>query len=104
MSKYPSDHKISVKVEPMNGVHLAQCDFTCNLYVYENKVLSVTKEQCRKEDDDTYILTFNTKDIGLSDGISSLNLIMKAMKQVCIGMKKRHITSFLPLKIYKELL
>ena len=74
MSKYPSDHKISVKVEPMNGVHLAQCDFTCNLYVDERKILTVPKEQCRKEDDDTYILTFNTKDIGRGEVKLSLNI------------------------------
>lgn len=74
MSKYPSDHKISVKVEPMNGVPLAQCDFTCNLYVYENKVLSVPKDKCRKEDDDTYIISFNTKDIGRGTVKLSLNI------------------------------
>lgn len=64
MSKYPSDHKINVKVEPMNGIHLSECDFTCHLFVDKRKILSVPKNECRKEDEDNYIISFNTKDIG----------------------------------------
>lgn len=74
MSAYPSDHKISVSVNPINGIHLTECDFTCNLYVRANKVISVPKVNCRKEDDDTYIITFNTKDIGRGAVKLSLNI------------------------------
>lgn len=74
MSKYPSDHKINVRVEPINGIHLSECNFTCHLFVDGRRILSVPKEQCRKEDDDTYIISFNTKDIGRGAVKLSLNI------------------------------
>ena len=74
MYLYPSDHKIRFKVEPIDGVHLAQCDFTLSLFVTINKKIEIGKSKCVKVDNDTYTVTFNTKDIGRGTVRMSLNI------------------------------
>lgn len=74
MAAFPSEHKILVKVEPMGNLHLSQCDFTVNLFVYSNKKISIPKSECIKEDDDSYKVTFNTKDLGRGAVKVSLNI------------------------------
>lgn len=74
MYLYPSDHKIRFKVEPIGGVHLAQCDFTLSLFVTINKKIEFDKSKCVKIDDDTYTVTFNTKDVGRGTVRMSLNI------------------------------
>lgn len=74
MSAFPSEHKIVVGIEPIGGIHLSECDFTVNLYVYTNRRISIPKSQCIKEDDDTYKVTFNTKDLGRGNVMMSLNI------------------------------
>lgn len=74
MYLYPSDHKIRFKVEPIDGVHLAQCGFTLSLFVTINKKIKFDKSKCVKVDDDTYTVTFNTKDIGRGAVMMSLNI------------------------------
>ena len=74
MYQYPSDHKIRFKVEPIDGVHLAQCDFRLSLFVAINRKIEFDKSDCVKVDDDTYTVTFNTKDIGRGAVRLSLNI------------------------------
>jgi hypothetical protein len=74
MSAFPSEHKIVVGIEPIGGVRLADCDFTVNLYVYTNRRISIPKSKCIKNDDDSYFVTFNTKDLGRGNVMMSLNI------------------------------
>lgn len=74
MYLYPSDHKIKFKVEPIDGKSLSECDFTLSLFVTINKKIEFDKSKCVKVDDDTYTVTFNTKDIGRGTVRMSLNI------------------------------
>ena len=74
MYLYPSDHKIKFKVEPIDGKSLSECDFTVSLFVTNNKKIKFKKSDCVKVNDDTYSLTFNTKDIGRGTVRMSLNI------------------------------
>ena len=76
MYLYPSDHKIKFKVEPIDGKSLSECDFTVSLFVTNNKKIKFKKSDCAPvdNDNDTYTLTFNTKDIGRGTVRMSLNI------------------------------
>ena len=75
MSAWPSDHEIVVEVAPMGYVHLSDCDFNVNLFVYNNKKkITIPKSECIKESDDSYIVTFNTKKLGRGKVMMSLEL------------------------------
>lgn len=74
MYLYPSDHKIKFKVEPIDGKSLSECEFTVSLFVTNNKKIKFKKSDCVKVDNDTYTLTFNTKDIGRGTVRISLNI------------------------------
>ena len=76
MYLYPSDHKIRFKVEPIDGKSLSECDFTVSLFVTNNKKIKFKKSDCAPvdNDNDTYTVTFNTKDIGRGTVRMSLNI------------------------------
>lgn len=74
MYSYPSDHKIKFKVEPIDGKTLSECEFTLSLFVTKNKTLEYNKSECVMVDDNTYTVTFNTKDIGRGAVRLSLNI------------------------------
>lgn len=74
MSAFPSEHKIVVGIEPIGGVRLSDCDFTVNLYVYTNRRISIPKSDCIEQDDGSYFVTFNTKDLGRGNVMMSLNI------------------------------
>lgn len=74
MATYPSEHKILVKVEPMGTIHLSGCNFTVNLFIFSNKKISIPKSECIKKDEDSYVVTFNTRDLGRGAVKVSLNI------------------------------
>lgn len=74
MSAFPSEHKIVVGIKPIGGVRLSDCDFTVNLYVYTNRRISIPKSKCIEQDDGSYFVTFNTKDLGRGNVMMSLNI------------------------------
>lgn len=74
MSAWPSDHEITVGVEPMGDVHLSDCDFNVSLFVYTNKKITIPKSECIKESDDSYIVTFSTEKLGRGSVMMSLEL------------------------------
>ena len=74
MSAWPSDHEIVVEVKPMGDVHLSDCDFNVNLFVYTNKKITIPKSECIKESNDSYIVTFNTQKLGRGNVMMSLEL------------------------------
>lgn len=74
MAAYPSDHKIIVGVKPMGGITLSECDFTVNLFIFEHKKISIPKSKCKKESEDSYIVTFSTRELGRGSVKVSLNI------------------------------
>lgn len=67
MSIIGTELKLNVSVEPMNGIHLAQCDFECEFFRRGNKSngVIVAKDAMIKIDDDNYIARINSQDIGV---------------------------------------
>lgn len=64
MSAIGSEIKMNVHVNPIGGIHLSDCDFTCHFFCYPNKVLNVKKEEMIKVDDDNYTALVYTKNLG----------------------------------------
>ena len=59
------EDKIEIHLEPMGEVHLSDCDFFVDLYVYPNKSVRLSKadtENVKYVDDDTYKICITTKE------------------------------------------
>lgn len=52
--------KILSEIEPVDGVHMADMEFSCQFYTSEERPLIVTKEQMIKDSDDGYIALVDT--------------------------------------------
>lgn len=76
MSIIGTELKINVSVEPMNGVHLAECDFECEFYRRGNKGngVVVTKDEMIKVDDDNYIARINSAEVGVGSVMMSITV------------------------------
>ena len=74
MLAYPSDHQIKITVEPINGIHLSECEFDCYLFTYPSKKIVINKSDCIKVNADSYIVQFNTREIGRGNVKMSLNI------------------------------
>ena len=64
MTARGTELKINVHVEPIGGIHLSQCEFTCAFFVYTNRALEVTKAEMIKVDDDNYIALVDSDKVG----------------------------------------
>lgn len=56
--------KISVSIDPIDNMHMADYDFEVALYVSGGQQVKKTKQECIKVDNDTYIVTLNTNALG----------------------------------------
>lgn len=61
-----TEFKVLVEIEPVDDVHMADMEFTCQFYTRLNDPLTVTKEQMIKVNDDSYIALVDTT--GMSAG------------------------------------
>lgn len=51
--------KINVHIDPMDGVHMSECNFICQFFV-KNRMVTIKKENMIKVDDDNYIALVDT--------------------------------------------
>lgn len=61
-----TEFKVLVEIEPVDDVHMAGMEFTCQFYTRLNEPLTVTKEQMIKVNEDSYIALVDTT--GMSAG------------------------------------
>lgn len=61
-----TEFKVLVEIEPVDDVHMADMEFTCQFYTRLNNPLEVTKEQMIKVNEDSYIALVDTT--GMSAG------------------------------------
>lgn len=64
MSVLGTELKISVHVDPIDGLHMSDYDFTCTFFVYKNKSVVVNKKDFTRVDDDNYITKVDTMKVG----------------------------------------
>lgn len=70
------EKKVSVNVEPIDGLHLSDYDFKCVFYTYTNRGVVIAKEDMKKEDDDTYIAILDSEKVrALGKGSVKLRFI-----------------------------
>lgn len=65
MSVIGTELKVNINVEPIDNVHLSQCDFTCTFFVNPNKSVILKKEDLIPLDDDNYMALLNSEDLGV---------------------------------------
>lgn len=64
MSCLGTDFKINVHVEPIDGLHMDDYDFTCRFSVYTNRVVQVEKKDMIRVDQDNYVACIDSRKIG----------------------------------------
>lgn len=92
--------KINVHVEPIDGkVHLADCEFKCEFYVYTNKSVVVEKKDMVQVDKDNFIALVDTSKIGCGTIQMTIEVdvpdgdfpdhLRKEVDTICTGVKIR---------------
>lgn len=56
--------KLNISIRPIGTVSFSQMDFTGNFFTHEDRVLTMTKDQFIKVDDDNYVAIIDTSKIG----------------------------------------
>ena len=65
MSVIGTDLKISVNVQPIGGVPLSECDFSCTFFVMPNNSVTLNKSEMKKVDSDTYLALVDSNKLGV---------------------------------------
>lgn len=66
---YPSDFKLNVAMDEIDGYHMEDVDFTCSFYVSSTsmangKVITLEKNQMIRVDADNYVAPLRSENIG----------------------------------------
>lgn len=64
MSNVGTELKINVHVEPIDGFHMSDYDFSCRFCIYTNRYVELGKEEMIKVDDDNYIACIDSGQLG----------------------------------------
>lgn len=65
MSALGTEFKINVSADPIDGIHMAEYDFECTLYVYSNKSVTYKKgdeKRIKETDRDNYRIIVPAED------------------------------------------
>lgn len=65
MSSLGTEFKINVHVEPIDGLHMSDYDFTCRFCIYANRNVDISKSEMIKVDDDNYIACIDSSKLGV---------------------------------------
>lgn len=65
MSSFGTEFKINVHVEPIDGLHMDDYDFSCRFYVYTNRVVRIEKKDMIRVDQDNYIACVDSSKLGI---------------------------------------
>ena len=65
MSSLGTEFKINVHVEPIDGLHMDDYDFSCRFYVYTNRVVRIEKKDMIQVDQDNYIACVDSSKLGI---------------------------------------
>lgn len=59
--------KLNIHIDPIGDMTMDEYDFDVELYCSTKKVLSFKKPELKRSDSNNYIVTFDTKDVGLGE-------------------------------------
>ncbi|WP_296122606.1 hypothetical protein [uncultured Bacteroides sp.] len=76
MSSIGTELKINVHVEPIDGFHMSDYDFTCRFYIYANRYVELGKSEMIRMDDDNYIACIDSSKLGTG------NIMMRIMAYI----------------------
>ena len=65
MSSLGTKFKINIHVEPIDGLHMDDYDFSCRFYVYTNRVVRIEKKDMIQVDQDNYIACVDSSKLGI---------------------------------------
>lgn len=65
MSSLGTEFKINVHVEPIDGLHMSDYDFTCRFYIYTNRNVEISKSEMIRVDDDNYIACIDSSKLSV---------------------------------------
>lgn len=64
MSVVGTELKLNVHVEPIGGIHLADCRFTCKFFTSAAKPMVIAKDQMNQVDEDNFIAIIDSGKLG----------------------------------------
>lgn len=59
--------KLNIHIDPLGSVHMDDYDFECKFFVFQNKNVTITKEQMVKLDSDNYLVMVDTATLGIGN-------------------------------------
>lgn len=65
MSNYGTEFKINVHIEPIDGFHMSDYDFTCEFFCKYTSPIVLSKGMLKKCDDDNYLALIDSVKLGM---------------------------------------
>ena len=59
--------KLNIHIDPIGNMTMDDYDFSVSLYCSTRKIISFNKSELKRVDSNNYIVTFDTKEIGLGE-------------------------------------
>lgn len=72
-----SETKLNVHLDQIDGFHMEEYDFECEVFVFTNKVVKKRKEDLKRDDADNYVITLNDEDMAII-GRGRMNVLVTA--------------------------
>lgn len=62
-----TEMKLNISIEPFDGFTMDDYDFSVDVYVSPRRAVSATKKECKRVDENNYIVLVDTNLIGTGD-------------------------------------
>lgn len=62
-----TEFKVLVEIDPVDGVHMTDMEFTCQFYTRQDRPMTISKKRMIKVDDNSYVALVDTT--GMSAGV-----------------------------------
>lgn len=59
--------KLNIHIDPLGSLHMDDYDFECKFFVYQNKTVTIQKQQMAKIDNDNYLALLDTMPLGIGN-------------------------------------
>ena len=72
-----SETKLNVHLDPIDGFHMVDYDFECEVFVFTHRMVKKRKSELKKYDDDNYVITLDDMDMR-TIGRGRINVLVTA--------------------------
>jgi len=59
--------KLNLHIEPINNITMDDFDFEVEVFTSTKKVATITKAECKREDESNYIMFIDTDELGVGE-------------------------------------